>query len=47
VTIPVEAWEKSGTMTWTGEKAVASATIDPEHVLPDDNRADNTLDAGH
>jgi hypothetical protein len=47
VRIPVEAWEKSGSMTWTGEKPVASATIDPEHVLPDDDRGDNTLEAGH
>jgi hypothetical protein len=25
------------------EKPMALATVDPDHVLPDDNRADNTL----
>jgi hypothetical protein len=47
VQIPVEAFEKDATMTWTGGKPVASATIDPNHLLPDDQRADNTLAAGH
>jgi hypothetical protein len=26
-----------------GEKPVASATVDPDHLLPDDDRADNTF----
>ena len=30
---------------WTGDKPVASATVDPDHVLPDDDRADNAKTA--
>jgi len=26
-----------------GDKPVASVTVDPDHVLPDDHRDDNTL----
>jgi hypothetical protein len=42
VRIPVETWEMKGAMVWVGDKPVASATIDPDHVLPDDDRSDNT-----
>ena len=41
--VPVEAWESKGELAWTGEKPIASATIDPDHVLPDDDRTNNTL----
>ncbi len=43
--VPVETWESKGELVWTGEKPVASATVDPDHVLPDDDRANNTLSA--
>ncbi|RRA49988.1 M1 family peptidase [Acidipila sp. EB88] len=41
--LPVETWESKASVTWTGDKPVASVTIDPDHQLPDDNRADNSL----
>jgi hypothetical protein len=43
--LPVEAWESKGEMLWAGEKPVASVTVDPDHVLPDDDRTNNTLTA--
>jgi len=43
--VPVEAWEMKGEIEWTGEKAIASATIDPDHVLPDDDRGNNSMKA--
>lgn len=43
--VPVETWESKGEMVWTGEKPVASATVDPDHVLPDDDRANNIVSA--
>ena len=43
--VPVETWESKGEMIWTGEKPVASATVDPDHQLPDDDRADNAAGA--
>ena len=41
--LPVETWLSKGEATWTGEKPVASVTIDPDHKLPDENRANNTM----
>ena len=41
--VPVETWESKGEVVWTGEKPIASATVDPDHVLPDDDRSDNTF----
>ncbi len=41
--VPVETWESKSEMVWTGERPVASAIVDPDHQLPDDNRGDNTL----
>jgi hypothetical protein len=41
--LPVEAWESKAEVVWPGEKPVASVTIDPDHVLPDDDRVDNSL----
>lgn len=43
--VPVEAWESKGELVWSQDKPIASATIDPDHMLPDDNRADNTITA--
>jgi hypothetical protein len=42
--LPVETWESKGTMSWTGEKPVASVVIDPDKVLPDDDRSNNTME---
>ena len=42
--LPVETWESKGTMSWTGEKPIASAVIDPDKVLPDDDRSNNTME---
>lgn len=43
--VPVEAWESKGDLEWSGEKPIRSATIDPDHVLPDDDRSNNSLAA--
>jgi len=43
--LPVESWESKGELTWVGDKPVASVTVDPDHVLPDDHRDDNTMHA--
>ncbi len=43
--VPVETWESKGEVMWNGYKPIASATIDPDHMLPDDDRADNTMTA--
>jgi Peptidase family M1 domain len=43
--LPVESWESKGELTWVGDKPVASVAVDPDHVLPDDHRDDNTLHA--
>jgi hypothetical protein len=43
--LPVETWEAKGETVWQGEKPVASVKVDPDHVLPDDDRADNLLTA--
>lgn len=41
--VPVESWESKAELTWVGEKPIASATIDPDHVLPDDDRSNNSI----
>jgi hypothetical protein len=45
--LPVETWLSKGTMVWTveGGKQITSVTADPDHVLPDDDRSNNTLTA--
>ena len=43
--LPVEAWESKGDMQWAGDKPIASVTVDPDHMLPDDDRTNNTLKA--
>ncbi len=41
--LPVETWLKQGTYTWMLDNAsgVAKVVADPDHVLPDDDRANN------
>jgi hypothetical protein len=41
--VPIETWESKSEVVWTGEKPIASATVDPDHVLPDDDRSNNTF----
>ncbi len=43
--VPIETWESKGEMVWMGEKPVAAVTIDPDHQLPDDDRANNVMSA--
>ena len=43
--LPVETWLNRGEVVWTGEKPIASVTIDPEHKLPDEDRANNSMKA--
>jgi hypothetical protein len=43
--LPIEAWESKGEMQWAGDKPIAAVTIDPDHMLPDDDRTNNTLSA--
>jgi hypothetical protein len=44
VKIPVEAWLSKGTWMWAapGGKPVGSVVVDPDHVLPDDDRSNNS-----
>jgi Peptidase family M1 domain len=43
VKLPVETWMSKGTYVWTLENKtpIASVTVDPDHVLPDDDRSNN------
>jgi len=43
VTLPVETWLSKGTYTWTLENKtpIAEVVVDPDHVLPDDDRSNN------
>lgn len=45
IRIPAEAWLSKGTATFVFKegKPVESVTVDPDHVLPDDNRENNVL----
>lgn len=43
IRVPVESWESKTELVWSGDKPIASATVDPDHVLPDDDRTNNTL----
>jgi aminopeptidase N len=45
IRIPAEAWLSKGVATFrfNGDKPVASVTVDPDHVLPDDDRSNNSL----
>jgi hypothetical protein len=44
VTLPVEAWLTKGTLEWKLENKtpIAEVVVDPDHVLPDDDRSNNT-----
>ncbi|MBB6143467.1 hypothetical protein HNQ77_001411 [Silvibacterium bohemicum] len=41
--LPVETWLSKGVYVWNvgGGKPIASAVVDPDHVLPDDDRSNN------
>jgi len=43
VTLPVETWLSKGIYTWTLENKtpIAEVVVDPDHVLPDDDRSNN------
>jgi hypothetical protein len=45
VTVPVEAWMKGDKASFDlpTTSAVASLTLDPDHLLPDRDRANNFL----
>jgi hypothetical protein len=45
IRIPAEAWlqKGAGTFTFKMGKPVATVTIDPDHVLPDDDRSNNSI----
>ena len=45
IKIPAEAWLQKGVANFTFHtgKPVATVTVDPDHVLPDDNRTNNTF----
>ena len=45
VKMPVETWLSKGSYVWTvpGGAPVASVVVDPDHVLPDDNRDNNVF----
>jgi hypothetical protein len=47
VKLPVETWMTKGTYTWTpdSKKTLASVVVDPDHQLPDDDRANNSAKA--
>ena len=44
VTLPVETWLSKGTLEWKLENKtpIAEVVVDPDHVLPDDDRSNNT-----
>jgi hypothetical protein len=46
IRVPAEAWLSKATATYIfrGNKSAATVTIDPDHVLPDDDRSNNTLE---
>jgi hypothetical protein len=47
VTLPVETWLTKGEYVWNilNRTPVASVTVDPDHMLPDDDRGNNTMKA--
>jgi len=47
IALPVETWLQSGTRTlrFTATQPLAAVTLDPDHVLPDANRGNNTWKA--
>ena len=47
VTLPVETWLSKGTLEWKLENKapIAEVVVDPDHVLPDDDRSNNVKKA--
>jgi aminopeptidase N len=47
VLLPVEAWLSKGTYVWTprADASIAMVVVDPDHVLPDDDRSNNEMKA--
>jgi len=47
ILLPVETWMTKGTYTWTPESKspIAMVVVDPDHVLPDDDRSNNAMKA--
>ncbi len=47
MTLPVETWLHDKTFVWELEKKepIASVVVDPDHVLPDDDRSNNAMKA--
>jgi hypothetical protein len=47
ILLPVETWMAKGTYTWTPESKspIAMVVVDPDHVLPDDDRSNNVMKA--
>ncbi|MGH9588267.1 MAG: M1 family metallopeptidase, partial [Acidobacteriaceae bacterium] len=45
--LPVEVWMTKGTYTWTpdNKSGVESVIVDPDHLLPDNNRGNNSMKA--
>ena len=43
--LPAETWQSKAESVWQGDKPVASVKVDPDHLLPDDDRTDNSLEA--
>jgi hypothetical protein len=43
--LPVETWQSKVESVWQGDKPVAAVKVDPDHMLPDDDRTDNSLEA--
>jgi hypothetical protein len=45
IRIPAEAWlsKSSATYIFHGDKPATTVTVDPDHVLPDDDRSNNTV----
>jgi hypothetical protein len=43
--LPVETWITQNTFKWTprSQSPIATVIVDPDHVLPDDNRGNNTM----
>jgi aminopeptidase N len=44
-TLPVETWLMKSTFVWEGSHPIASVLVDPDHVLPDDDRSNNAMKA--
>jgi hypothetical protein len=43
--LPVETWQSKAESVWQGDKPIAAVKVDPDHMLPDDDRTDNSLEA--